>query len=173
SDDRAFPTPICGLPGTTTEPPHGNPRLLPGKQTLSEERATQGFLQLSENRRNARNIWECGQEVGGSSPPSCTKCVVAGSGCDIIPNLQAVRLATKRAAALSTSASLPKALSAACASPTRFSSRRRAAAGPSTPTSVALWAAASLPVALPTVAGSPSTSRRSSAIWNASPTAEP
>src|SRR2546429_5788729 len=60
-----------------------------------------------------------------------------GPGHDITPHLQAVREATKRAAALSTSASLPKALSAACASPTKLSSRRLAATGPSTPTSVA------------------------------------
>ena len=70
-------------------------------------------------------------------------------------------------------ASAPNGSRAASASETSASSRSRARATPSTPTNVALPAAASFPVGLPTVAASPSTSRRSSAIWKASPRMRP
>jgi hypothetical protein len=72
---------------------------------------------------------------------------------------------------MSTAADAPNGVSAASASSTSVRKRALAPSGPSSPTIVALPASASLPVCLPTSAGSPSTSRRSSAIWNALPTA--
>src|SRR5262249_34775444 len=85
----------------------------------------------------------------------------------------ACRSATNFAPATRAEAATPNGASAVSASATSERSRAFAPAGPRMPTMVALPASASLPVCLPTSAGSPSTSRRSSAIWNAWPTAEP
>ncbi len=90
-----------------------------------------------------------------------------------IRECQTLRSATNFAPAISTSADLPNGLSAASASLTIVRSRAFAPSIPRMPTMVALPASASLPVCLPTSAGSPSTSSRSSAIWNAWPTAAP
>ena len=87
--------------------------------------------------------------------------------------IETLRSATNFAPAISTSADLPNGFSAASASPTMVRSRAFAPSIPRMPTIVALPASASLPVCLPTSAGSPSTSSRSSAIWNAWPTAAP
>src|SRR5262249_30975804 len=85
----------------------------------------------------------------------------------------ACRSATNFAPATRTEAAAPNGASPVSASSTSVRRRALAPAGPRMPTMVALPASASLPVCLPTSAGSPSTSSRSSAIWNAWPTAEP
>src|SRR4029077_18217037 len=83
------------------------------------------------------------------------------------------RSATNRGAIFSTSASRPTMPSAVSDSATNCFSRALAPSRPSTLTNVPLPSAASVPVALPTVAASPSTSSRSSAIWKASPSSVP
>ena len=94
----------------------------------------------------------------------------AQSGSDAFA-YQLVRWATKAIVSRRASASGPKAASAAFASALSAASRDLASATPSTDTSVALLS--SLPVALPSVAASPSTSSRSSAIWKAAPSRSP
>ena len=84
---------------------------------------------------------------------------------------QACRSATNFAPSMRMAAEDPNGAKACSASVTSSFSRALAAGTPSTLTRVALPAAASLPVCLPTSAGSPSRSSRSSAIWNAWPTA--
>src|SRR5258705_3039375 len=86
---------------------------------------------------------------------------------------QFLRSATNRAAARSTSPLVPKIESAVSARANRSRTRCLAPSIPSWVTKVVLPNAASCPVCLPSAAASPSTSSRSSAIWNASPSARP
>src|SRR5262249_35227327 len=112
-----------------------------GNQHHSETPEKQGFLQSLEIGRKFKNIETAKLWPRGRWFESTQLYQTPSRQRRWVPHV--LRVATKRAAALSTSALLPKLASATCAALTKLSRRRRAAAGPSTPTSVALWAAAS------------------------------